>query len=131
MEDLVYGTDGEQFNSSSIDEAISCFCDDTDLRPGNRTVVFEGRKVEIRAANHIPHMAECITERVYEVCDELADSYGFSKEEEQELQDLTAMVVDYWERKNNLKPTFYAVDQVKEITIEFTDDKGDFKIVND
>lgn len=127
-----YSTDGESFTHDTAEDAFEDEISGANLCVGESIVVFEGDKAPHSVKNWIPDIAEEIGNRAYEDASEWADSFpDCTPEQSEELQREVETVVLAWLERHSLEPTFYRVENIKEIRAEIVGAEGKYQRIYD
>ena len=130
MSNLVYSTNGEEFNYD-FEEAVERAFDEFDVKVGDTITIYSGEKVQKKASDFVTYISEAMSEGAYEELPEWCDTWPDStKEQDSELEAAMRKLVDEWADKHNLQPTFYGVTNTRELNLILTSDDGDFKATN-
>lgn len=126
---IVFSNNQEVFNDNSIEEAIeACEADENGLvtiwqgeatKPPISRFIDAGTIIEQmaeRAMDEFSDYAECWLEHV-------------PKEQIEELDNELSKILEQWAAKHEQQPNFYSVNNIKEISIRFLDDKGNWERV--
>ena len=128
MSELVYSTNGEEFNYDLHEAAESVF-DDLDAKIGDIRTISCGEKVEKKASDFVKWVVDSINERAYENFADFCDTWPDSTvDQNNELESEVKIVVDKWADKHGLQPTFWGVKNIKETQVRLVSE-GEFEEV--
>lgn len=124
----VYSDNREDFNYSSIDDAIQSASDTYGCKPGHIITIWEADTVKKYAGDFLSYLPEELGERAYDEFGELIDEWpDTTPEQDSELANTVQSVINAWADKHGLQPTFYGVTNLKEIEICFTSNDGEWE----
>lgn len=126
-----YSINEEDFCYGCPEEAAEAVWNLGDYEVGDQFDIWEGEAVPFRAEDFIPDMADCMINSACDDMGEHADDWDFSPEESKSLQRAVKDAVSKWADQNNAHPTFYGIKNVKKITMEFINEEGDAKTLDD
>lgn len=132
-----YSTNEEEYNYDTLEEAAEYVFDNPDLPVGTVRSVWGGEPVRKKAGDYFPKryspIIEILTDNACEECGEFVEGWlsKIKPEQEAELTALVKAAVNEWADKHNLHPTFYAVENTREIKLRLLDEKGAWEIVGD
>jgi len=119
--DAVYSTDGERFEYTEYDDAVEMAFDFEDLTIGSTASVFKGNAKLKKASDYLPSFIDEMIESSYEDLGEHAEFwlYEMKPEDGKELESILKNTVDKWMDEKGLSPTFFGVDNIQEIKLEY------------
>lgn len=129
MSDKKYSIDEELYNFSEIEEAAEAVFDYPAAKIGDIRSVYSCDPYMFKASEFAPDIVDDMRERAYEECGEWGEDFLMSSslDNDNELTKKLEDVVDEWANSHGLQPTFYRVDNVKEIQIKLIDNDGNFE----
>lgn len=127
-----YSHNEEDYSFSDLDEcAESAFNDNTELKVGDIITIYEGEAIKPSASEFLPQIGDLILEQASDEMGEYAESWEFSNEDDQSLQEALSKAVDEWAESTGNQPLFYRVTDVKQIRVRFINEDGECEIVEE
>ena len=129
----VYSVDEELFRFDTIEEAAQFVWEDAELEIDSKLVVYSGEVAKRKAGDYSTFEVYDLEDRAYDECGEVTEGWltDIEKEKRLELENGIKELINTWADKHNLQPQFYTVNNIKSITIKFTDSRGSFKIIEE
>ena len=132
--DKCYSFDGETFMGElhdAVQEAAGDMLGDDPIT-GKVVTIHEGDTVRHNVADWIPNIVDQLSEHAYDDAGEYAQGWpDCTPDQDKELQAAICKAVDEWLDRHNLRPTFHAVENVREIKVRITSEDGDFEVVDE
>lgn len=124
MTDKVYSFDQDLFNDFSREEAAENAVEhayynlgDEELA-GKTVTIWEGDKHPYPISTFVPDIVEAMYECSYDIAPDGCDNFpDCTVAQAEELQQEVLRTIEEWATKHNLSPSFYAVENVREITL--------------
>jgi hypothetical protein len=131
MDKKCYSTNGEDFNDSEMDDAAQSVFDYVGAKAGDVRTIFEGTARKHLASDFAPDLIDTLSEQAYNDLGEYAEDWleGVTKEERDDLDARIKDVINSWADDNGHEPSFYSVDDSREIQVRLLDDEGKWEEV--
>ncbi len=126
-----YSLNNEDFNYTEMEDALRDKFDDLDIKLGDVVTIYEGDAVLWKAGDFADGFpVDTLSNGSYDEAGEYADEWpNCTKEQDQDLVQRIKDVVNQWADDHGLQPTFYRVENVKEIQAKLTSIDGDYEIL--
>ena len=132
MSETCYSLNEEYFNHTEIEDAVREAFDYVGAQPGDIRTIYEGTTKEFKAGDFAPrYMEEMLAEQAYDDGGEYAENWlsGLRPEQKEDLAKRIKEAINAWADDHALHPTFYGVENVREIKVKLLDDDDNFEIV--
>lgn len=130
---IVYSKDEELFEFDELDDVVESVWNDGELKVDDKLTVYSGESVIRTAADYANVDIYNLQDSAYDECGEYAEGWLEKLPEgaEEELNDIVKEAVNTWADKYNLQPKFFTVIDVNLIKVQFIDEDGNYKILEE
>jgi hypothetical protein len=124
-----YSSDEEDYSHETPQEAAEALWDSGEPKAGDVVTVWEGDASPKKASYYVPDVLELMQESAYEDGGDWADTWDFTKEQKESMQEAIERAVDAWADANDMHPKFYSILRSRPIKVRFINEDGDCEVV--
>lgn len=131
MSEKYYSVDEENFSHSDMADAVQEVFDYVGAKPGDERTIYEGTAKKLTAGSFVPCIEDDLINSAFDEVGEFADGWleGLTPDQRGDLADRVKAAVNSWADDHGLQPTFFTVENVREIKVRLLDNDDNFEEV--
>ncbi len=127
----VYSNNNEDYSYTELSECVESYYFNDSVKAGDVVTVFEADAVKAKASSFVYGLMDSMQEKAYDEYGEYAEHWPDTDQKNIDvLEEVVKLLADLWATNYDVQPTFYKVDNVKEIKVKILNDDYDYEVIN-